>query len=400
MASITCRGTTLLVAGLTAALCLAACGGDEQDEAGESAPEGRSFAEIDATDSYRVEEWASTGQPLTVLDFLPDRTALAASKGGWEGAGTAEVVHLAEDGTALARVLDLPVCTDAERGLIGLAVDPDFAENESVYLYYTRDMGDCYVQADPGIPPAGKAVNNRLSRFRLRDGALVDEEVLIDGVPGWQSSHNGGALAFDPQGRLMVGIGEATLGELASDPSALVGKVLRIDPWSDGLRVEDNPFADQPPPAAYVYAMGLRNPFGISVNQSSGVVIVADVGVETYEELNLIEPGADYGWPNSEGPSDSDSQPFLWYDHSEGCGSVLGAQVLDSDALLGDMDGWTTFTDFLCAKVWATDTDAGVGGETRLIAELDANPTHNTLGPDGALYISDTNGSVWRVTAQ
>ncbi|MEE8472409.1 MAG: PQQ-dependent sugar dehydrogenase [Dehalococcoidia bacterium] len=163
-----------------------------------------------------------------------------------------------------------------EGGLLGLALDPDFSRTGYVYVYYTRRDG------------TGRLVN-RVSRLREVGGRGGDEEVILDGIPGARN-HNGGRLRFGPDGRLYITTGDAGDGDLAQDLSSLAGKVLRLDP--DGSIPGDNPFPGSP-----VYSYGHRNPQGLDWHPDTGTLVATEHGPSAHDEVNVIVPGGNYGWP-------------------------------------------------------------------------------------------------------
>ncbi|AIF82628.1 glucose/sorbosone dehydrogenase [Candidatus Nitrososphaera evergladensis SR1] len=176
------------------------------------------------------------------------------------------------------------VAAIGEGGLLGLALDPDFEKNHFVYLYYTYST----------IPFFGSA--NRVSKFTEKDNALVNEQILLDKIPA-ASNHDGGRIKFGPDGKLYVATGDAANGSSSQDLGSLAGKILRIN--SDGTIPADNPFSNSP-----VYSYGHRNPQGFDWDPSTGKLVEAEhgpsgeKGLFAHDEVNVIEPGKNYGWPN------------------------------------------------------------------------------------------------------
>lgn len=167
-----------------------------------------------------------------------------------------------------------------EAGLIGIALDPDFDKNDLIYAYYSIEG-----------KPSG--INNRVVRFKASGGK---EQILIDNIPGGLI-HNGGIIAFGPDGKLYVGVGvDNKIQEKAQDKSFLGGKILRINP--DGTIPADNPFKDSP-----VYSYGHRNIFGLAFHPKTGKLYICEEGPDTDDEINIIEPGGNYGWPKVTGYS-------------------------------------------------------------------------------------------------
>ncbi|MFE6797337.1 PQQ-dependent sugar dehydrogenase [Paenibacillus chitinolyticus] len=172
-----------------------------------------------------------------------------------------------------------PFISSGEGGLLGLALDPGFAANSYLYVYHTY---------------AGEGeTKNRVLRLKLQgDQALVDR-VLLDGIPGAEN-HNGGRIKFGPDGMLYVTTGEKYDPPLAQDKNSLGGKILRISP--DGSIPEDNPFQGSP-----VYSWGHRNAQGLAWDPRSGNLLSSEHGQSAHDELNVIVPGGNYGWPLIEG---------------------------------------------------------------------------------------------------
>ncbi len=244
----------------------------------------------------------------TTVEWLPsDQIAVLEQRTGR--------IKVASPGQPFSTVLDLTVCTQSERGLLGLTADPAFLLNRWIYVYYTVDAGGGCV--------------NRVSRFTF-DRATVDpatEVILLDNIASTGGNHNGGDLDIDPQGNLLVGIGDAGRdprgnsggggsNDAAQDLSLLNGKIVRIT--RDGRPAPGNPFAgaDSAPCARSgtsarsttkcqeIYAWGLRNPWRIAVdrNDGAGRFFINDVGQNTLEEVNNGRVGSNYGWPSREGP--------------------------------------------------------------------------------------------------
>ncbi len=180
----------------------------------------------------------------------------------------------------------VPVAHVGEGGLLGLALAPDFASNRAVYIYYTYQEGG--------------GTWNRVVRMVERDGRGQVDRVIIDRIPG-TTVHDGGRLKFGPDGKLYVTTGDARQPSQAQDRSSLAGKILRLNP--DGSIPTDNPFAGSP-----VYSYGHRNPQGLAWHPETRTLYAAehgpsgDLGLCCRDEVNVIEAGKNYGWPESAGP--------------------------------------------------------------------------------------------------
>lgn len=202
-----------------------------------------------------------------------------------------------------------------ERGLLGIALHPDFDNSPYVYLYYT-------------VPAAN---HNRVSRF-LANGNLAvpgSEEVLLDLDPLAGFVHNGGAMLFGPDSMLYIATGEAAHPPYSQDLTSLHGKILRIR--SDGSIPSDNPFfASSSGTARAIWALGLRNPFSLAIDPATQDIYSIDVGGGEFEEINHLKAGRNYGWPSIEGPINGQNppsdyeDPLYAYDHNLGC-SIVGA---------------------------------------------------------------------------
>ena len=181
-----------------------------------------------------------------------------------------------------------------ESGLLGIAIDPKFEENHYVYIYYTEPEGP---GPEPQLP--NPIANPVLMRFTEVDNEGVDPEVLIE-FPKTNPEvpvHVGGGLHFGPDGYLYLSIGETEREGLSQDLSSPFGKIMRMT--RDGEAAPDNPFVDQAGAEPRVYAYGFRNTFGFAFDPESGRLYGADNGPSTCDELNIIEAGGNYGWPDS-----------------------------------------------------------------------------------------------------
>ncbi|RMG28913.1 MAG: T9SS C-terminal target domain-containing protein [Bacteroidetes bacterium] len=202
-----------------------------------------------------------------------------------------------------------------ERGLLGIALHPQFEQFPFVYLYYT-------------VP---NARHNRVSRF-LANGDLAvpgSEEVLLELDPLTGSVHNGGGMVFGADGMLYIATGDAAESTNGQKLNSLHAKILRLHP--DGSIPRSNPFYHQlEGKYRAVWAYGLRNPFSLAYDYENDRLFACDVGLGDYEEIDVIEPGKNYGWPIVEGPAGGQSlpqdyqDPLYAYSHDEGC-AIVGA---------------------------------------------------------------------------
>lgn len=162
-----------------------------------------------------------------------------------------------------------------EGGLLGLELSPNFEQDQYVYLYYTYKENN--------------QIMNKVSRFTFENDTFKDEKVILDQIPG-SRFHNGGRMKFGPDGKLYITTGDAQDSDLAQTLESLAGKILRIN--SDGTIPADNPFDNSP-----IYAYGVRNPQGIAWHPETKELFSSGHGPSSQDEVNLIKPGKNYGWP-------------------------------------------------------------------------------------------------------
>jgi glucose/arabinose dehydrogenase len=288
-----------------------------------------------------------------------------------------------------------------EEGLLGLAFAPDYQENGYFYVYYSA--------ADPR--------RSVISRFSLdqedADIADPDSEVIIMEVAQPYSNHNGGQLAFGPDGYLYIGLGD---GGSAGDPhgngqnlGTLLGKILRID--VSGLSgpgdyeiPADNPFVGIGGAQEEIWAFGFRNPWRFSFDLDTGLLWAGDVGQGSWEEIDIIAKGANYGWNIMEGfhcysPSTGCNQsgltlPIAEYGHSEGRCSVTGGYVYRGDQI-PSLQGYYIYGDYCSGDIWALSYNGSDVIENILLVDSDLNIT--SFGEDlaGNLYILDRQGGIY-----
>ncbi len=216
------------------------------------------------------------------FEFLPDGRIFVCQQGG-------QIRVIDANGTLLATpFLSLTVNSNGERGLLGLALDPDFATNNFLYVYYTA---------------TSPSVHNRISRFTANGNVAVpgSEVILLELNNLGATNHNGGCLRFGADGKLYASVGENANGANAQNLTNLLGKILRLN--SDGSIPADNPFFNDPTPGIRkeIWAYGFRNPWRFTVQPNTGALFIADVGETTWEEVDIGVSGGNYGWPGREG---------------------------------------------------------------------------------------------------
>jgi glucose/arabinose dehydrogenase len=317
----------------------------------------------------------------TAMEIAPDGRVFVCLQGGQ--------LRVVKNGALLTTPF-LTVNTDSsgERGLLGIAFDPNFATNNFVYVYYT-------VPSSPRF--------NRVSRFTANGDVAVSgsEQVILDLDPLSATNHNGGAIHFGPDGKLYIATGENAVIDNAQTLSNVLGKILRINP--DGSIPGDNPFFNVATGKnRSIWALGLRNPFTFAFQLGTGRLFINDVGAGTWEEINDGIAGSNYGWPTTEGPT-SDPRfrsPLFAYGHSigptGGCAIAGGAfynpQTVQFPA---SFVGKYFFAD-LCSgwiRVFDPSNNTAAGFATGA-----GEPVDLKIATDGSLYyLSRTNKSLFKV---
>jgi len=379
------------------------------------------YGAVTVPPQFEDELVASVNSP-TALAFTPDGRLLITRQYG--------TLHVYRNGSLLPDpALDLSnrICDNRERGVLGVAVDPAFALNRYIYLYYTYNKADSCQLNDENSGAGPDSPVNRVSRFILGDGDDVDpasETVLIDNIPSPGGYHNAGDLQFGKDGYLYVSTGDGNCdwrgdsgcqgqNDAARDENVLLGKILRITPA--GEIPAGNPFqgpnADRCNLAGQTtagrrcketYAWGLRNPFRIAFdsNGSETRFFINDVGLDNWEEIDQGEAGADYGWNVREGhcarsstsncaaPPAGMTNPIYDYDHSTGCGSVTGGAFVPNGVWPAQYDGVYLYGDYVCGTIFVLAESGGTFSSSVFGTGVNG-PVAMTFGPSGegkALY--------------
>ncbi|HZP25878.1 MAG TPA: PQQ-dependent sugar dehydrogenase [Dehalococcoidia bacterium] len=262
-----------------------------------------------------------------------------------------------------------------EHGLLGLALDPQFESNHFVYVFYSVPNSD------------GSPQKQRVVRFTDSDGRGTNQTTILDNLPiGPGCCHNGGRLAFGPEGKLYVSLGDTQSQDTAQDLSRLSGKILRVNP--DGSVPSDNPFPGSP-----VFAYGLRNPFGLAFDPVTGDLLATENGPTSSDEINIIRRGGNYGWPTVTGTS-SDAR-YISPIYSTGSRSIAptGITFYSGDKLPYTGDAF--FCSYNVGKLsriprqQLDELRVGKRGSVEPITGEQSCVLDVVTGPDGALYFSD-----------
>ena len=313
----------------------------------------------------------------TSMEFSPDGRLFVAEKGG--------SLRVIKNGALLpAPFLSLSVSTESERGLLGIAFDPNFASNRYVYVYYTR---------------VNSPIKNRVSRFTasFTNPDLVEsssEVVILDDIASDAGNHNGGAIHFGLDGKLYIGVGDGGTNSGSSQSmSTLSGKLLRIN--SNGTVPSDNPFVGVSGARGEIWALGLRNPFTFAVDPVSGVININDVGASTYEEINRSIRGANFGWPSCEGPCSISgyTNPIHFYGRTVGR-SITGGAFYRKAQFPSSYNGVYFFGDYLGGFIkYLSSSGQAIDWRSA------KSPVDIKIGPDGALYYASIfDGAIYKVS--
>jgi glucose/arabinose dehydrogenase len=379
---------------------------------------------------------ARVSSPIA-LAFTPDGRLLITEQGGR--------LRVYRNGLLSTPALNLSsrICSDSERGLLGVAVDPQFTSNRYIYLYYTFDKFDNCASQTTNVPV------NRVSRFTLPSSNIIDpqsERVLINNIPSYAGNHNGGDLGFGKDGFLYVSVGDggcdyagsgcAENNNAARDKHALLGKILRITK-SGGIPAT-NPFRGTNTARCNVsgrtqvgktcqeiFATGLRNPFriGFDPNVTSTRFFINDVGQNAWEEIDQGRRGADYGWNTREGdcvtgsttncgtPPAGLTNPIYDYQNGGGgsslfqnCSSITGGAFVPRGVWDSSYNNSYLFADFVCGKIFKLKRNSsGNYQATQFASNLGSySVVHLAFGPYGgsqALYYTTfaNGGEVRRI---
>ena len=333
------------------ALGLAACTGPSESPAPNTGSTPSSGGRVTTAATDLESPWS--------IAVLPDGSALISEN------DTGLIKHVRDGRTVASVPIDSPLETTGEGGLMGLAIGPDFAENQRLFVYLTSPQ------------------DNRVISYRWDDGALSDVQEVVTGIPK-SRIHNGGRLEFGPDGHLYISTGDASNSETAQDLASLGGKILRVT--TDGEPAPDNPFPDSP-----VYSYGHRNVQGMDWD-SQGRMWATEFGPTEDDELNLIEPGQNYGWPAVTGAPGNEryvDAVVVWPSTAEA--SPSGMAIVEDVAWIAALRG---------ERLWRVElTEEGAGEPTALLTDKYGRLRDVALSPEGDLWVLTNGGNPDRMLA-
>jgi glucose/arabinose dehydrogenase len=283
----------------------------------------------------------------------------------------------------------LPAIASGDRGLIGIAIDPDFMNNHYIYFYYT-----------------GTDKFNKLVRMNASTDSGQNTTVLYQTTSPSEQLHVGGTVQFGQDGKLYFAVGDNGYGPNAQDLSNPHGKILRIN--KDGSIPVDNPFYGIPGALPEIWAYGLRNPWRFQFDSFTGKLYVGDVGADSWEEVNIISKGGNYGWPNCEGKCVPASakyiDPIYSYPHT------LNGAYQSSAITMGPVYHGSMFPESYQNKIFygdysrgtirtlSVDTNGNVTSESDFDLQAGSN-VDMKIAQDGSMYyITYYPGAMYRVT--
>jgi len=321
-----------------------------------------------AAESYQVETVAENLEVPWGIAFAPDGRIFVT-----ERVGNLRVIENGILNPEPVKILDV---SGFEGGLLGIALDPNFDDNHHIYLYYTyNDFLSTY---------------NKLSRFTESNNQLSDELILLDKIAGGPF-HDGGRIKFGPDGLLYITTGEAGIPDRAQDLNSLGGKILRINP--DGTIPDDNPFEN-----SAVYSYGHRNPQGLDWDPVTGKLVISEHGPSgergvAHDEINVIEPGKNYGWPKVVGDETDPSYTSPILHTGDETWAPSGASFYNSD----NIEQWenkyfiaTLRGNHLRMLDLDIESNEVISSEALFQGEF-GRLRDASVGPDGNLYILTSN---------
>jgi glucose/arabinose dehydrogenase len=329
----------------------------------------------------------------TAMAFAPDGRLFVAQQTG--------ELRVIKNGALLPTpFVALNVDPGGERGLLGIAFDPNFATNRYLYVFYTA---------------TAPAIHNRISRFKA-NGDVADtsegEVVLLDFEDLTAGNHNGGAIHFGLDGKLYAAHGENAVASNSQSLSNLLGKIIRMNPVPDFTAQipTDNPFySTATGKNRLIWALGLRNPFTFDVQPGTGRIYVNDVGWGSWEEINEVQAGDNLGWPATEGAFNAASfptfrNPVYSYPHGgplpSGCAVTGGAFYNPTSATYPAAYVGKYFFSDLCSG-WVYYISPSSPSTSIQFAVTLSNPVDLKVGPDGDLYyLARGTGSVGKFSYQ
>jgi len=306
--------------------------------------------EIEGTEKYIQIIARKLRIPWEIV-FLPSGDMLVTERPG-------TLVHINDETQTVTQVEG--VKHRGEGGLLGMALHPDFEENQQIYLYMTTKVED--------------GLRNRVMRYTYADKSLTNPKPIIEGIPG-APFHDGGRIAFGPEGYLYITVGDALNQQAAQDTGSLAGSILRLNP--DGSIPNDNPFDNA------IYSYGHRNPQGLAWD-TQGRLWATEHGNDSRDEVNLIQKGKNYGWPTIRGDQTQNGmQTPVRHSGVEETWAPGGATFVEGDLF---------FVGLREQSVYQASVDGDSISDITAHFRTDYGRLRTVVqGPDGMLYVTTSN---------
>ncbi len=333
-----------------------------------------------------------------------------------EQTGTIRVFENSQTVTAASVFLNITsrVTSGGEMGLLGLAFDPDYRNNGFLYVDYTRTIQ---------LPTGGNQLQTVIARYSVDSTnplkADTASELILLTINQPYQNHNGGCLAFGPDGYLYIGMGDGGGGgdplHAGQDPKQLLGKILRIDVHGEisnrrnyGIPA-DNPYAGRTDGSQEeIFAIGLRNPWRFSFDPVTGKLWVGDVGQNLWEEVSIVEKGGNYGWntmeafhcyqPSSGCDTTGLTLPLLEYPHDTTGGQSITGGYVYRGSRVPSLVGKYIFADYVSTKIWSFEYPLGNPSIATLIRKTGFNISSFGVDANNELYICAYNGRVYMLS--
>jgi glucose/arabinose dehydrogenase len=309
----------------------------------------------------------------TAIAFSPDGRIFVTEKNG--------KIKIIKNGQLLSTPFaSISVDSGSERGLLGIAFDPDFTTNRYLYVYYSK----------------GKNKVSRLTASASNPDVMESETILLDNITLDAGNHNAGTVMFGPDGKLYISTGDGgSNNQNAQNLGVLGGKILRLN--KDGSIPSDNPFYNTPNARKEIWAYGLRNPFRFSFDSLTGKMYIGEVGQSTYEEINEGIAGRNYGWPTCEGACSNSAftNPLHQYGRSVGT-SVTGGVVYRGTQFPPQFRGKYFFGDY--GANWIKMMDLSTNTVSNFATNA-VTPVEFEVGPDESLYYTSiADGKIYKIS--
>lgn len=327
---------------ITVATLIIASQSFAQQDDGISLPPGFEYLKIVRLEEYEEALGMDMTRRASDMVFLPNNDILIGDKGRGDGLTGTSYLWLVQNGELqLEPVVSISTNVFGDAGLNSITIDNNFAENGYIYVWYA---------AGSSAKDWDGTAHVRLSRFTFdfdTNTASPDSELILLKTDYAGHVHHGHALHMDNEGHLYIGTGDSSIPsteQVSFNLSILEGKILRIIPTETGYTIPaDNPYIDTPDARPEIYAIGLRNTFRFAERESDGLFVIGDVGGSTYEEVNIVQPGVNYGWPLWEGPckrgteepcsgNSAYTNPLFYYPHGGEGRAVTGLDFYEGTA--------------------------------------------------------------------